>query len=635
MMVIDFETYSELDLRTAGAYRYAEHPSTRVLCMAYHDGMIAEVWWPGEPFPEAVRLAAVRAVVDGELLVAHNAVFERAIWNGPLRRLVPDLPILSAEHWHCTMASAARHGWPLGLEDLCEALDLNLKKDTTAGQVLRVLTKPSKTRAHPDHFATLEAYAKRDVEVEHLLTGILPPLTGGERRVWLLDQTINDRGIRLDRRAAVAIREAVEAERHDANRRLAELTGVDRATMAERLRAWCRERGVSLPDFRAATVEAALRREDLPPDVREVLAIRADAGGAAVKKLDAMLTCVCADGRMRGLLQYHGAIATGRWAGRLVQPQNLPRPSQDVDPEDFLRLSRPALREKYGSVLQAASDALRKLIIADPGKLLVRADLSAIEARLVFWLAGHDDAMEIYRTGGDIYCEMARAVFKRPITKADKYERFIGKTIILGCGYQMGAAKFRATANAAGANLTEEQAAEYVRAYRTRWNRVPAMWYGMQEAVETATRNPGQKTEWGPVAFKSTGRTLLVRLPSGRILHWQGLRLDYEGDFGEERLKVVVKKMATGQWTDMTLFGGMIVERVVQATARDILVHAMFQAEEHGLPVVLSVHDEIVTEPDENGPGVNTLITCMTTAPVWAPGLVLGAEGEADRRYGK
>ena len=644
--VLDFETRSAVDLKKAGAYRYAEDPSTVVLMLGYaRPGEEPDWWQPGEPFP-GVLVEAARSAT--EPLHAHNALFERLIWNGPLRRVVPGLPILPASAWDCTMARGAAAGWPLKLERLGEAMDLHQQKDPRGSQLVAAWGN-AKRNPRAETFPDLVEYCRQDVRAESAALLRLPALSKRERQVWLLDQTINDRGVGVDVESARAIKALLADAVRDISASLHRLTGgaVDRPTQAARIRDWANERlldrGLRLHDLKAETVEHALNVWDwthLDPAVREVLSARQEAGGAAVKKIDAMLACVCSDGRARGLLQYHAAN-TGRWGGRLIQPQNFPRPTQKIDPAIFRavrddpRRVREMVETFFGGVFTAAADALRPLLWSPPGsgKIIRRADLNAIEARIVLWLAGHEDAMAIFRSGHCIYCEQASAVYGRRIVKGEHpNERQVGKVIVLGCGYQMGASRFQEHAAANGIIVTLAQAEEYVRAYRTRWHGVPKLWYGLERAAWAAVLKGGTHSHAG-CDFAMHEGALCCRIPSGRVLRWQGVEVDQGVD--DDRPTLYVRKIEAGRWKRLSLYGGLITERVTQALARDVMVHGMMLAEEAGLPAILTVHDEVVTEPLVDGPSVRVLEECMTTVPRWAPGLPLAAEGAEGPRYGK
>jgi DNA polymerase len=639
-VVIDFETVSKADLAKTGAFAYAQDKTTRVLCMAWcvAGGSASGVWQPGEPFPRLV----ITAAREGRL-VAHNATFEFAIWQYALRRDLPDLPDLSPGRISCTMARAACAGYPLALADVAEAMGLEAQKDPAGKRLIQAARRHYERTGSAEPPPGMTAYALQDAKAEAELHRKLPPLPEREQRIYRLDAEINARGIGLDVASAEAIKRMVEAEAAEARAALTEITGgvVNSISEVVKMLAWLRGHGMpDLPDLRAETVAKVLKSP--PKTARKtalrVLGLRADAAGSAVKKIDAMLSCVGPDGRMRGLLQYYGAVATGRWAGRLVQPQNLPRPEMDVDPEDFQRLPREGIKAVYGSdLLSVAKSSLRRLLWAAPGKVLVRADLSAIEARLVFWLAGEEKALQLYREKADIYCEMASRVFNRPITKADKEERFVGKTLVLGCGYGMGYRKLQGTIEALGGGTVDDLTAEhYVGAYRKAWPRVVAAWCELEQAAARAYSSMGRPVEAlaGRVAFRCDGSTMRVRLPSGRVLSWHGVEWNHE----EQNLiagRAVASSAERGAF--QRLYGGALLERITQATARDVMADAMLAAEANGMPVVLTVHDEIVCEVPENSgvAAVKTLLDLMRTPPAWAGGLPLDAEAECERRYGK
>ena len=640
-IIIDFETVSKADLAKVGAFAYAQHETTRIVCMAWcaADGSVEGVWQPGEPFPALVTIAAR----EGRL-VAHNAAFEFAIWRYVLRRDLPDLPDLSPGSISCTMARAAYAGYPMALVDAAAAIGLEAQKDPMGKRLIQFSQRLYERTGSVEPPPGMLTYASQDARAEAELHRKLPPLPEREKRIYCLDAAINARGVSLDAASARAIKRMVEEEAAQARASLAEITGgaVNSVSEVAKMLAWLRSNGLpDLPDLRAETVARVLRSP--PPSASEaalrVLELRADAAGLAIKKIDAMLACVSPDGRMRGLLQYYGAVTTGRWAGRLVQPQNLPRPEINVDPEDFQWLSREAIEAVYGrDLLSVAKSALRRLLWAAPGKTLVRADLSAIEARLVFWFAGEDRALKLYQEKADIYCEMASRVFGRPITKADKEERFVGKTLVLGCGYGMGARKLQQTMETLGGRVPDDLAAQrYIEAYRTAWPRVVAAWRELEQAAVRAYGAPGQPVSafGGRVVFqRESCSTLRVRLPSGRFLFWHDVAWDHE----EQNLRAARAVAGGGaRGTHQRLYGGALLERITQATARDVMADAMLAAEEAGLPVVLTVHDEIVCEVPENSgaAAAETLVGLMRTPPAWADGLPLDAEAEHERRYGK
>jgi DNA polymerase len=625
-MLLDFETRSRLDVTEVGAHRYAEDPSTTVLCLAYQgEGMDApDLWAPGEPFPDVVRNAPWP-------LHAHNAAFERAIWNGPLRRMVPDLPELPPEAFDCTMARAAAAGWPLSLEKLAEAMGLAAQKDMTGNRAMRECAKAARP-IDPGRLALTHSYCLQDVRAEAQALARLPPLPSRERQIYLFDARINQRGVGLDVQSTRAIKAMLAEANAEVHARLPTLTGgaVEKQTQAARIITWAATRGLVLPNLQAATVEETLLRRDLDPKVREVLEIRADAAGAAVKKLEKMLGCVMGDGRVRGLLQYHGAN-TGRWAGRLVQPQNFPRPTQKVDPTAFRTGNRAFIEAVYGSVFTAASDALRPLLIAAPGRVLRRADLNAIEPRFLFWWAGHDDALDFYRRGECLYCDLATTIYGyRVIKGVHTDERQNGKVALLGCGYQCGPATLAEQARVQyGLRYSPDFAERLVQTYRTRWWRVPRLWWDCDKAATKAVVDGGVHEVRG-IRFFTRDGYLVCRLHSGRELLWPAPRFEHDEWSEHPSLTVVHPKKGR-----VPLYGGLIVERVTQASCRDIMIDGMFRAEEEDMPVVLTVHDEVVTEPLAGRGSPRDLEALLVVPPKWAPDLPLAAEGEEGERYGK
>jgi len=633
---IDFETRALADLRAVGAWRYARHPRTYVLCLAWSEGRAEpRVWRPlFEPLPARLREIADMAARGEAVFRAWNAAFERNVWNHTLRRGFPDLPELPPEAFVCSMAEALAFGWPGSLEMAAKVSGVAEQKDPRGDYLTRVCgnARYALTRANLDGLAD---YCKQDVRTEMAVATRSRRLSDRERELYLLDQRINDRGIRVDVPAAKAVLRTITAAMDKLNADLPGLTdgAVEQATQAARIRTWLASRGVHLPDLAAETVERALKRADLPDDARKVLRIRQLAGGSAVAKLTPMILVPDPhDYRARGLLQYHGAAATGRWAGRLIQPQNMPRPALKVDSDDLINsfVNGTALDRFGDDVFIAASDALRPLLTATPGNVLVRADLNAIEARIVLWLAGHSDAMNLFRTGACIYCEMASAVYGRRITKAENpIERQVGKVIVLGCGYQMGAARFQEHAAANGISVTLAEAETFVKAYRSRWHLVPKLWRGLEAACVAAATRGGIHSYRG-VDYALHDGAILCRLPSGRRLVWQGASVR-EGEYGPQ---VWVKRMRAGQWEDVLLYGGILTERATQALARDVMAEGMLRVERAGVPVVLTVHDEMVTDTGRTD-AETILVQSMTEPMPWAPDLPLAAEATSAFRYGK
>lgn len=650
-LTIDFETRSRAEIKDVGTYAYAQHPSTEVMCMAakLEDGapkiFVPEVFAAMLPAGHGLPLATAAEIFVPEITVieAHNAMFEFAIWNSVC---VPHYgwPILKPEQITCSMALASMFALPRKLASAGEALRLDIQKDAIGHRLMLKMCKPKKDGSwheKPEDLVALYRYCIQDVEAEHALStalgGSLPP---SERRIWALSVKMNDRGIRVDIPAVKAIRSLVQQHEEKLLDRMAKMTRgkVKSPKQVEAFVQWVNAKHEStlLQSADKAAISAALERKDIGPEVREALEIRQSLGKASTAKYEAFLNMTCADGRLRNNLVYHGA-STGRYAGTGVQLQNLPRPHKGFK----AGVSLPALASgdlEYAQLvlddpMPHASSALRSMIIAEGGKDLVVADYSSIEARNVMWLAEENEAVQMFRDGADIYCEMASFLYGRPITKADSRERFIGKSIILGCGYGMGAPKFKATCAGQGVDVEDELAAKAVQAYRTKYSKVPMLWYALERAAKQAIKERGV---WFPaklVRWMCKGRFLRCRLPSGRMLWYMdpALSTDEHG----EGITFMGVDTYTKKWSRQKTFGGKLCENVVSAISRDIMTNAMLNLEDAGYDVVMTVHDEIISEVPKDFGSVEEFIEIMTQPIGWAPGCAIGAEGWRADRYKK
>lgn len=644
-VVIDFETRSAADLKKCGAWKYSEHPTTEPLCLGYSiDGGPAELWRPG------TSAAALHdAIAAGAWVVAHNALFERSIWTNVMvpRYGWPEVP---PEQWYDTMASCARRALPLDLDKASVFLRLDHQKGDN--RALMKLCKPNKKTGSfiedPALLAEVEEYCQKDVMTEGALLRRLRFVERPELEIWRLNQRMNLRGLQLDLDFAADCQAVVDAAMGPLQDKFRALVGCD-AGQRDRFLEWLEPRH-KLPNLQAETVKAIMEG-DLPPEVREALEWRDAITSTSVKKLAAMRACAARDGRARGLIQYHGAT-TGRDAGRLLQPQNFPRgvvefgkdeDGVEVPPWDVLV---PAIQSRDPELvaaltgvgpIDAVSSALRHVIVAAPGKLLVAGDFSTIEARVVLALAGQHDRLELVRTGQDMYCDLASVVLRRPINKKDhKRERQdIGKPTVLGCGFGMGADKFHAR------YMKKEPfdlAKQCVDTYRKEWApKVPKLWYGLEEAAAKAVwdRRPAS---FAGCTYAIEDEWLTCRMPSGRKLYYFHPRqARVQTPWGEPKAgwTYVAKKL--GQVQTVHAYGGLLTENVVQALARDLLYDRALVAEREGFPLVLTVHDEIVCEVEEARADPNALHAIMEDAPEWARelGAPVGAECWAGERYRK
>lgn len=523
-------------------------------------------------------------------------------------------------------------------------------------------------------------YCLQDVEAEHALSKALHDLNPTELRVWQLDQIINERGIQVD---AAAARSVVKVLAEVEDKLLQELTEITNGAFKSVRQVEAFTKYCGLPDARKETVASALESPNLDPNIRRVLQIRQALSKASVLKFQAILNRVCSDGRLRGELKYHAAT-TGRWAGSGVQLQNLPRagiPEGEVEPafELFLEEDLEVLSLLYGDPSDLAKRLVRPTFCAGWDKDLISGDFAGIEARGLLWCAGDEDGLNLFRSGADIYCDMAGEIFGRPVTKKDKFERQIGKTAILGLGYGMGPAKFAQTCEIAGTPIEMKLARKTVQAYRSKYRLIQELWWATEMAAVKAVQT-GKQIQVGRVIFGVRGKFLHCKLPSGRLLaypfpqvqilpSWIFPTIDEDGETGRimvvgEKTKSAARRIAEkratdeevilagnplekekavlsfmglvkGKWVRESTYGGKLVENIVQAICRDLMAAAMLRLEASGYPVVLTVHDECVSEIPENWGSVEEYEKLMCEAPSWAEGFPVAAEGWRGKRYRK
>lgn len=647
-VVIDFETRSEVDLARCGAAVYAEHPSTEIICLAYQIGEHEpRLWTPdlGAHCPADLR-AAIQAAGHVE---AHNVAFERSIWDAIMVPRYGWPPVFDSQ-WRDTMASALYHALPAKLEKAADVLRLPQQKDMEGNRLLKQLSRPKKDGSWEDDFFKLQRcydYCVQDVRTEVALSDRLGWLPAAEDKVFRFDQKVNQRGIRIDRElceAAVALGREYEAR---LTAELAELTNgeVTTANQRDRLMAWALRQGVDLPDMTADTVREWLGSDRLPPRLRRVLEIRQALAKGSWKKYQAALDCTCADGRARWLEQYHGAT-TGRWAGRLIQPQNLRRPVLGHDLDELAEAIKMRdldfLEMVYGDPMEVLADCVRGIFVAEEGKTLVAGDFSAIEAVVTAALAGEEWKLDVFRRGEDPYCVTAQTIFGHPVTKKEHPEkRQVGKICELAFGYQGGVGAWRQFDKSD--RHTDEQVDGYKRAWREKHSQIVALWRGLNDAAVAAVALKKPHSYRGiEYRLARDGEWLTCRLLSGRLLWYyqptvEEQELPWEDDFGGAATAPGLCYWArkNGVWTKVRAYGGLLTENVVQATARDLLVKAMLDLEAAGYPVVLHVHDEAVCEVDEAFASTEAVEEIMADIPEWAHGWPVKVEAWAARRYRK
>ncbi len=663
------------------------------------------LWHPAFPHlgieeadcPELVEL--FQWIAEGRLVEAHNAWFERGIWTNIC---VPKLgwPAVGHEQWRCSAAKAAAYSLPRNLENLTVALALKVKKDTEGAKVMKKMAKPRKplkrdVQAWLDDNATLPlpakkcvttlypnddgtyrvvaewdggseehdlplfwnesaellerlcAYCRVDVLAEEAASDRLRDLSPKETEMYLMDQHINQMGFQLDREGIECALEIVNGIYAELNKELVELTEgqVQKATQRARMMAWFQENGLPLEDTQGSTIDSWLKREDVDPKVRRGLELVRALGRSSTAKFVAAQNWAHPDTwRVHGGLLYHGA-GTGRWSGSGVQPHNFPRgniKNMELAWEVIKSRDLAAIEMLYGDAMELLSHALRGMIVPTPGRRLMVADYAAIEARVVLWLAGDDEALEVFRRNECIYMAMATEIYGRLIhdKEAQAEERQMGKQAVLGLGYQMGAKKFQATlAEKYGIFIELEFAQKIVDAYRNKFWRVKKMWWDQEAAAIAAVRTPGRVVRCGRVQWCCFDGFLHCKLPSGRLLGYCDPRvIKKPTPWGENKdaLTYMGVDPYTKKWRRQDTYGGMLVENITQATARDLMADAMLRCHKEGLyDVILSVHDELIAECDMDKGDVKDFEATMAYTPDWAEGCPVKAEGWTGLRYRK
>lgn len=642
MISIDFETRSECDLKAHGSAVYAEHPTTEILCLAYSLGPNepVEVWYPGADEP--VELFA--AIERGDEISAFNTSFERALWPRMVELYgAPDVPF---EQWVCSAAEARAVALPRNLAQAADALGLDVKKDRTGYGLMMKMCKPQKSgpkwHGGPAELARLGEYCRRDVETEVALSAELPELSNDERAIWQADQRINERGFRIDRPAVEAMVRMIQDLEVAAMAELAELTdgAVTTAGQLARIIHFAAQYFLELPDLTQATVETALARPDLAPELRRVLTIRQQFGRSSTKKFQAFLDRASADDRIRGSFLYAGAGRTRRWSGKGVQPQNFKRGFKDPELveaviECVLEADSELLSILFGDAMEAGSNVIRGMIIPADGSEFVVADYASVEARVLAMLA-HDQPMaKMFREGVDPYVEMAASIFEVPFEAVTSSQRMLGKIAILGLGYGMGPTRFAEQCASYGAPVEPAFAARVVRLYRKRRKPVVALWNQMQaDAIDTIQG----KAEPHRVGYdmKLDGSSLVVALRSGSVRYYRDVALEVEDREGRASYSIVYYGLGTAEaWLKQRTYGGKLVENLVQATARDLLADALVELDKRGLPVVMHAHDEIVVEAPIGTVEPDELARIMCTSSPWAKTWPIAAEAWKGARYRK
>ena len=648
---LDLETYSSVDLGKSSVYRYVESPDFDILLLGYSaDGGEVQVvdLAQGEQIPTEV----IDALTDECVCKwAFNVQFERVCLSQWLRRngyplrneryAVPDDPCmayLNPAGWHCTMVWSAYLGLPLSLKDVGAALGLDKQKLTEGRELIRYFCVPGKDATRrmpasaPEKWTTFRAYNLRDVETEMSIQDRLRKYPVPEE-VWAqyhLDQQINDRGIGVDRtlvRGAIGID---KRSREELTARLQELTMLDNPNSVQQMKDWLAANGLQTDTLGKKQVAELLKTA--PEPLKSVLVLRQQLAKSSVKKYQAMENAVCADGRVRGCFQFYGA-RTGRWAGRNIQLQNLPQ-NRMPDLEQARSLVRAgdydSVRLLYDSTPDVLSQLIRTALIPSPGRTFFVADFSAIEARVIAWLAGEQWRQQVFAEGKDIYCASASQMFGVPVEKhgVNGHLRQKGKIAELALGYGGSVGALKAM-GAIEMGLKEDELKPLVDAWRTANPMIVKLWWEVDRAVTRAVSDK-TATETHGIRFTCQSGMLFITLPSGRRLAYVKPRIG-ENQFGGSAITYMGTNAAK-QWARLESYGPKFVENIVQAISRDILCHAMQALRD--CAIVAHVHDEVILEAD---PGMSLEAVCerMGRTPPWAQGLLLRADGYATPFYKK
>lgn len=643
---IDIETFSDIDLIKCGVYKYADSPAFEILLFAYSidDGEINIIdLVNGEELPEEIA-EAIKS--DTVIKTAFNAQFERVCLSKYLG--LPEGEYLNPQSWYCTAVQAAELSLPSSLADVGAALGLERQKMTDGKELIKyfcVSCKPTKSNGGrtrnmpkdaPEKWALFKEYCKRDVDVERQIAKKLEmyPISESEHRLYVLDQRINDRGVLVDLSLAQQAIKINSIQTAVATEQAYTLTGLENPNSVAQLKDWLIENGVEIDSLSKKAVAALADETD--GDIQEMLHLRLLMSKTSVKKYEAVMRSVCKDNRVRGMMRFCGASRTGRWSGNILQPQNLP---QNHLPD--LTLARDIVKDgdfemldmTFGNVPNVLSELIRTVLIPKQNHRFIVADFSAIEARVLSWLAGEQWRLDTFRNGGDIYCASASQMFRVPVEKhgVNGHLRQKGKISELACGYggSVGALK---NMGAVEMGVPEDELQGLINDWRNANPHIVKLW---TEVGNTAMKAIKEKTivSLGKLVFMYERGILFIRLPSGRRLSYIKPRIGTNRFGGDSITYMGVG--ASKKWERLETFGGKLVENIVQAIARDLLASAMMNVANAGYNIVFHVHDEIIAEVPDGQGSVDEMCMLMSINPDWADGIPLSADGYECEYYRK
>lgn len=645
---LDIETYSSNDLLTGGVYKYVEAPDFTILLLAYavDDGAVQIVDLAGgEELPEWLKSALLNGAVEKR---AFNATFERVCISKyfGLPKPMPAMP------WRCTMVAAARMGLPLSLEKCGEVLRIRDQKMKEGKDLIKKFSIPDKKRGRimpadaPEDWETFKAYCIRDVEAEMEIGRKVGRLAqpDWEQDLYAIDQEINDRGVLINRQFVENADRFNGEYKAELLAQSVKLTGLENPNSDAQLKAWLETHaGVAVASLNKKSIDDVEKLIPKASKAYKVLRNRREMKKTSNAKYSSMLESVCSDGRVHGLLQYYGAARTGRWAGRLVQLQNLPQNHlADIDDarQSVLRGDLDEFSTLYGNVTQTLSELIRTSFEAKPGRIFQVCDFSAIEARVIAWIAGEEWVLDVFRKNGDIYCETASQMFHVPVGKhgPNAELRAKGKVAVLGLGYGGGVNALEAMGGSK-LGLNEKEEREIVQKWRDANPHIVRLWSNVEKAA-IRTITTGQSTEINRgILFSYEYGCLIVKLPSGRKMCYPRAKYGpYEKTYGGTETKTVDGiqyegiNQTTKKWEVVETYGGKMTENIVQAMARDILGVVMRRAHKKGMEIVFHVHDEIIVEarPEET---LEEVAKLFDEDIDWAKGLPLKGAGYSTPYY--
>ena len=650
-MYIDFETYSEAGyyfdktkrrwrsvsaspphgLGAVGSDVYASHKSTEIICLSY-DGAL---WLPGQPAPALL----LNHIKSGAVVNAWNSAFEYHIWRYICQRRL-GWPALPWWQLRDNSATARLHSFPGKMEQAALAINPGEQKDEAGTRLINKFSKPRNPTKHdnrrrilpqesPEDGERFYNYCRQDTRTDRAIGEALAPLPPSERQIWLTDQSINARGVAIDREALADCVEVTRQSIRYYTEELQTITGgeIKSGSQVAAMSSWLQKRGVILPNMEADTITEALTSEQLAPELKRVLELRSILSSASVKKVFSIDRRLSPDGRLRNLFLYAGADRTGRWSGRGPQPQNLPRLKIDVEAALTALSTRslPYILSNVGCPLIAISGCLRALFVAGAGFDLISSDYTAIEAVVLAAIAGEPWRLELFRSGGHLYETSASKITGTPVADMLEYERvngehhperMTGKVAELASGYQGSVGAWRKF----GARGTDEEILSHVRAWRAASPNIVNLWYAVERMASAAIRSPGSVYHHRGLSFHTSGGCLAIRLPSGRCLHYQQAAI-VDGSITYYGYK------HAGGWQRLDTYGGKLVENITQATARDIMAGALVRLDLQGYPPVLHVHDEPVSEIRPGFGSVADYERIMCQLPGWCSEWPISATG--------